>query len=73
MEQLHEITTIMTCPDEDSQIVHMEGLFSAPEDHAQFELRGTEYTHILELDVALQSLFYSWTFKFGSGIAPIIP
>lgn len=73
VENLHGLTTTTTCPDEGSQTVSTEGLFSAPEDHAQFELRGTEYSHILELDVVLQSLYYSWTFKFGSGVEPLVP
>lgn len=71
VEMLHDLSTTTTCPGEGSQTIFLEGMFSAPEDHARFELRGTEYTHVLELDIPAQALFYSWTFQFGSAVAPI--
>jgi hypothetical protein len=72
-ENLHEITTTTTCPDGDPQTVSLEGLFSAPEDEIEFELRGTDYTYTIELDNPMQSLFYSWTFDFGTGLVPLVP
>ncbi|NIS82226.1 MAG: hypothetical protein GTO14_18925 [Anaerolineales bacterium] len=73
VERLHGSTATMTCPEEGSQTVSLEGLFSAPEELAQFELKGTEYSHVLEADVVAQSLYYSWTFKFGWEVEPLAP
>jgi len=66
------VTTTVTCPDQEPQTVNIEGLFSAPEDTANYRLLDEGDNRTLEVDTGILSVYYSWTLREHSlGLKPL--
>jgi hypothetical protein len=71
-EQWESLTTTVTCPDREPQPVNIEGLFSAPEDRADYRLVDEGDTIVLETDYGILSAYYSWTLhEVGLALKPL--
>ena len=71
-EQWESLTTTVTCPDREPQSVNIEGLFSAPEDRADYRLVDEGDTRVLETDLGILSAYYSWTLhELGLALKPL--
>ena len=71
-EHWESVTTTVTCPNQEPQTVNLEGLFSAPEDRADYRLADEGNTRVLEADSGILLVYYSWTLREHSlGLAPL--
>ena len=71
-EKWESLTTTATCPDQEPQPVNIEGLFTAPEDEADYVLSDEGSTRVLETNFGPLSAYYSWTLReCGPGLQPL--
>jgi hypothetical protein len=71
-EHWEAVSTTVTCPDQEPQSISIEGFFSAPEDQFDFKLKEEGDTQVLEGDMGILSVYYSWTLhEYGLAIVPL--